>query len=156
MSSPQARAQNTRGSGGRRGGPRGRGGNQRGGGGRQNNGPQQKVEKPEVTEVPAADVTAPEPSESGEEVCWICAEPVKYYSVSQCNHRTCHVCALRLRALYKRNDCTFCKVWAHGMLQNFRSNCCSRKRKSMSYSPPHPMLPSNRLLSKLCLTRIIN
>ncbi|KAG7442494.1 uncharacterized protein BT62DRAFT_905989 [Guyanagaster necrorhizus] len=42
-------------------------------------------------------------------VCWICAEPVKYYSVSQCNHRTCHVCALRLRALYKKNDCTFCK-----------------------------------------------
>lgn len=43
-------------------------------------------------------------------VCWICAEPVKFYSVSQCNHRTCHVCALRLRALYKRMDCTFCKV----------------------------------------------
>ncbi|KAI6138107.1 hypothetical protein BKA82DRAFT_4250547 [Pisolithus tinctorius] len=42
-------------------------------------------------------------------VCFICAEPVKYYSVSACNHRTCHVCALRLRALYKRLDCTFCK-----------------------------------------------
>jgi len=43
-------------------------------------------------------------------ICWICAEPVKYYSVSECNHRTCHVCALRLRALWKRQDCTFCKV----------------------------------------------
>lgn len=43
-------------------------------------------------------------------ICWICAEPVKYYSVSACNHRTCHVCALRLRALYKKTDCTFCKV----------------------------------------------
>ncbi|KAI1784004.1 hypothetical protein LXA43DRAFT_1044548 [Ganoderma leucocontextum] len=42
-------------------------------------------------------------------VCWICAEPVKYWSVSQCNHRTCHVCALRLRALYKKMECTFCK-----------------------------------------------
>lgn len=42
--------------------------------------------------------------------CWICAEPVKYYSVSECNHRTCHVCALRLRALYKKFECTFCKV----------------------------------------------
>ncbi|EIW84684.1 hypothetical protein CONPUDRAFT_47956 [Coniophora puteana RWD-64-598 SS2] len=42
-------------------------------------------------------------------ICWICAEPVKYYSVSACNHRTCHVCALRLRALYKKLDCTFCK-----------------------------------------------
>ncbi|KAK7038178.1 hypothetical protein R3P38DRAFT_2904840 [Favolaschia claudopus] len=43
-------------------------------------------------------------------VCWICAEPIKYYAVSECNHRTCHVCSLRLRALYKKNDCTFCKV----------------------------------------------
>ncbi|KAF9014196.1 hypothetical protein BDQ17DRAFT_1342259 [Cyathus striatus] len=43
------------------------------------------------------------------EVCFICAEPVKYYSVSECNHRTCHVCALRLRALYKKTECTFCK-----------------------------------------------
>jgi hypothetical protein len=42
--------------------------------------------------------------------CFICAEPVKYYSVPECNHRTCHVCALRLRALYKRQDCTLCKV----------------------------------------------
>ncbi|KAJ7438228.1 hypothetical protein B0H11DRAFT_2358944 [Mycena galericulata] len=42
-------------------------------------------------------------------ICWICAEPVKYYAVSECNHRTCHVCSLRLRALYKKNDCTFCK-----------------------------------------------
>lgn len=42
--------------------------------------------------------------------CWICAEPSKYFSISECNHRTCHVCALRLRALYKKMDCTFCKV----------------------------------------------
>ncbi|KAI6098396.1 hypothetical protein EDD16DRAFT_1663186 [Pisolithus croceorrhizus] len=42
-------------------------------------------------------------------ICFICAEPVKYYSVSACNHRTCHICALRLRALYKKFDCTFCK-----------------------------------------------
>ncbi|KAF4615447.1 hypothetical protein D9613_002504 [Agrocybe pediades] len=49
-------------------------------------------------------------SEDGDiEICWICAEPVKYWAVSQCNHRTCHVCAIRLRALYKKNDCTFCK-----------------------------------------------
>ncbi|KAI0265756.1 hypothetical protein BGY98DRAFT_1091879 [Russula aff. rugulosa BPL654] len=62
------------------------------------------------------------PTESGEnekddsadesqeqDLCWICAEPIKYYAVSECNHRTCHVCALRLRALYKKLDCTFCK-----------------------------------------------
>jgi Zinc finger, C3HC4 type (RING finger) len=45
-----------------------------------------------------------------QDLCWICAEPIKYYAVSECNHRTCHVCALRLRALYKKLDCTFCKV----------------------------------------------
>ncbi|KAF8516949.1 hypothetical protein BU17DRAFT_50348 [Hysterangium stoloniferum] len=48
-------------------------------------------------------------ADGNDSLCWICAEPVKFYSVSECNHRTCHVCALRLRALYKRMDCTFCK-----------------------------------------------
>ncbi|KAJ6607239.1 hypothetical protein B0H10DRAFT_2178547 [Mycena sp. CBHHK59/15] len=50
-----------------------------------------------------------EDTEDDVAICWICAESVKYYAVSDCNHRTCHVCALRLRALYKKNDCTFCK-----------------------------------------------
>jgi len=52
--------------------------------------------------------TASQDDDTG--MCWICAEPVKYHSVSGCNHRTCHVCALRLRALYKRRECIFCKV----------------------------------------------
>jgi hypothetical protein len=63
---------------------------------------------PAATRQPSA--AAAPLSDAGEEVCWICAEPVKYYSVSECNHRTCHVCALRLRALYKKTQCTFCKV----------------------------------------------
>lgn len=45
------------------------------------------------------------------EICFICAEgPVQYWSVGECNHRTCHTCSIRLRALYKKNECTFCKV----------------------------------------------
>ncbi|KAL9935531.1 hypothetical protein V8E36_005879 [Tilletia maclaganii] len=44
------------------------------------------------------------------EYCFICAEPVVYYSVAPCDHRTCHVCAIRLRALYKKMECTFCKT----------------------------------------------
>lgn len=52
----------------------------------------------------------PSETDGDSDVCWICAEPVKYYSLSECNHRTCHVCAIRLRALYKKTDCTFCKV----------------------------------------------
>jgi E3 ubiquitin-protein ligase ZNF598 len=51
-------------------------------------------------------------SQDESDLCWICAEPIKYYAVSDCNHRTCHVCALRLRALYKKLECTFCKVRA--------------------------------------------
>ncbi|EIM89639.1 uncharacterized protein STEHIDRAFT_51279 [Stereum hirsutum FP-91666 SS1] len=101
----------------RRGG--GRGGAAGGGGGRGNNSTSKKdapgsaadaeakekdVAKEEETKAAAA---AEEVDDS--KICWICAEPVKYFSVSECNHRTCHVCALRLRALYKKLDCTFCK-----------------------------------------------
>ena len=61
------------------------------------------------------------PSETGDiDICWICAEQVKYYAVSECNHRTCHVCALRLRALYKKMECTFCKV---GCLSSLPEMC---------------------------------
>ena len=56
------------------------------------------------------DSPQPEDASQEQDLCWICAEPIKYYAVSECNHRTCHVCALRLRALYKKLDCTFCKV----------------------------------------------
>lgn len=60
-----------------------------------------------ATSVPTADEAI---SEDSDDVCWICAEKIKYFSISECNHTTCHVCALRLRALYKRQECTFCKV----------------------------------------------
>jgi hypothetical protein len=57
----------------------------------------------------AVNEAAGDPSTEAD-ICWLCAEPVKYYSVPECNHRTCHVCALRLRALYKKMECTLCKV----------------------------------------------
>lgn len=44
------------------------------------------------------------------EVCFICASTVEHTSVSPCNHRTCHICALRLRALYKSKGCAHCRV----------------------------------------------
>ncbi|SPO30149.1 uncharacterized protein UTRI_05988 [Ustilago trichophora] len=43
------------------------------------------------------------------EVCFICAEPLKLNSVAPCDHRTCHICALRLLVLYKKHECTYCK-----------------------------------------------
>jgi hypothetical protein len=44
------------------------------------------------------------------EVCFICASPVVHNSLAPCNHRTCHICALRLRALYKTKACAHCRV----------------------------------------------
>ena len=47
------------------------------------------------------------------EVCFICASTVVHNSVAPCNHRTCHICALRLRALYKTRACAHCRVSAN-------------------------------------------
>lgn len=44
------------------------------------------------------------------EVCFICASDVEHHAVAPCNHRTCHICALRMRALYKTKDCVHCRV----------------------------------------------
>lgn len=71
-------------------------------------GPVAVVVNPTKT-VPEADKASAN-GDTDEGICWICAEPVKFYAVAECNHRTCHICALRLRALYRRKDCTFCKV----------------------------------------------
>lgn len=60
------------------------------------------VEGEEAVEESDADVEA--------EVCFICASPVVHNSVAPCNHRTCHICALRLRALYKTKACAHCRV----------------------------------------------
>lgn len=77
------------------------------------------AEKPTESEAKASEsvhkisnssAATPEAEADDGALCWICAEPVKYWSLSECNHRTCHVCALRLRALYKKQECTFCKV----------------------------------------------
>ncbi|KAG8995276.1 hypothetical protein FRB93_001170 [Tulasnella sp. JGI-2019a] len=65
--------------------------------------------KPAVT-VADALPTANDASDDSEDLCWICTEKIKYFSFSECNHITCHICALRMRALYKREICTFCKL----------------------------------------------
>ena len=48
--------------------------------------------------------------EAEAEVCFICASTVIHNSVAPCNHRTCHICSLRMRALYKTNACAHCRV----------------------------------------------
>ena len=49
-------------------------------------------------------------TEDDAEVCFICAEPIQYSAVTACNHRTCHICSLRIRALYKDHKCSYCKT----------------------------------------------
>ena len=44
------------------------------------------------------------------ELCFICASPIEHVSVAPCNHQTCHICSLRLRALYKTRACAHCRV----------------------------------------------
>lgn len=48
--------------------------------------------------------------EDDEDVCFICANPIQHHSVAPCNHTTCHICSLRLRALYKNRDCAHCRT----------------------------------------------
>lgn len=65
-------------------------------------------------------VAATDDADDGE-VCFICASPVEHTSVSPCNHRTCHICALRLRALYKNKGCAHCRV-SFTRSSNFQSH----------------------------------
>ena len=44
------------------------------------------------------------------EICFICASKIEHISIAPCNHQTCHICALRLRALYKTRACAHCRV----------------------------------------------
>lgn len=45
-----------------------------------------------------------------EDVCFICANPIQHQAIAPCNHVTCHICALRMRALYKNKDCPTCRT----------------------------------------------
>ncbi|KZV79126.1 hypothetical protein EXIGLDRAFT_480994 [Exidia glandulosa HHB12029] len=72
---------------------------------------------PSVTSAASTADDAQSVDSSATPTCWICAEPVKYYALSECNHRTCHVCCLRLRALYKKRECTFCKAAQPAIVQ---------------------------------------
>lgn len=44
------------------------------------------------------------------EVCFICASPVQHMAIAPCNHRTCHICSIRMRALYKTKACAHCRT----------------------------------------------
>ena len=66
-----------------------------------------KVEDPAL---PIESNGKPVEIEAETEVCFICASSVVHQSIAPCNHRTCHICGLRMRALYKNRDCAHCRV----------------------------------------------
>ena len=65
------------------------------------------------------------------EVCFICASQVVHNSIAPCNHRTCHICALRLRALYKTRTCAHCRVSILPQASIMSSNPSSRRKPSL-------------------------
>jgi E3 ubiquitin-protein ligase ZNF598 len=65
---------------------------------------------PLVTKPSAAPDAAEDGGDADTEVCFICANPIGHISIAPCNHSTCHICGLRMRALYKDNNCAHCRV----------------------------------------------
>lgn len=62
---------------------------------------------PSVAKVSAGEATD---GDDDEEVCFICASSVQHTAIAPCNHRTCHICSIRMRALYKTKACAHCRT----------------------------------------------
>jgi len=99
-----------------RGGGRVRGGNQnarRRGGSQSQNNDRGKLAAKDPEPTPAATKPTEQKNVDADaegELCFICASPVQHTAVAPCNHRSCHICSLRLRALYKTKTCAHCRV----------------------------------------------
>ncbi|EPE06884.1 zinc finger protein [Ophiostoma piceae UAMH 11346] len=97
----------------RGGGGRGRGGHQGGAEGEASAEPRISQKDPILRSTQQSDAVAG--AEDGDEeddaeVCFICANPVIHHAIAPCNHLTCHICALRMRALYRTKDCPHCRT----------------------------------------------
>lgn len=132
---------NRRGGGGAGGGEegnanRGRGGNQprrgqggpRGGRGSSTNAGRESAQNPDNVPAPVQrpleirpkpEVDDDAESVDDEDCCFICANPLMYRAILPCNHNTCHICIVRMRALYKSKACPHCRV---SVRRNFSRN----------------------------------
>ncbi|KAI1004113.1 hypothetical protein K3495_g4098 [Podosphaera aphanis] len=75
-----------------------------------NSGPEQEIKSPKSKSsqrVLAVTITG---SENESEVCVICASEIIHEGLGPCNHRTCHVCSVRMRVLFKDQTCTLCRT----------------------------------------------
>ncbi|KAH3671459.1 hypothetical protein WICMUC_004591 [Wickerhamomyces mucosus] len=55
-------------------------------------------------------IETPDIEDENIDLCDICAEPIHISAISQCNHKTCHKCTLRQRALYEKKNCLICRT----------------------------------------------
>ncbi|KAI5820821.1 hypothetical protein BZA77DRAFT_222168, partial [Pyronema omphalodes] len=46
----------------------------------------------------------------GGRTCDVCGDVVRYSAITPCNHSTCHVCSLRMRALFRNKACVICRT----------------------------------------------
>ncbi|OQU99534.1 hypothetical protein CLAIMM_05155 [Cladophialophora immunda] len=82
-----------------------------GGSGARLTGAASKIEGDSSEPHPRGDDNEPGPADEAE-LCFICASPIEHVSIAPCNHQTCHICSLRLRALYKTRACAHCRTEA--------------------------------------------
>lgn len=66
------------------------------------------------------------------DICFICSDPIEIYSLSQCNHRTCHLCTLRTRALLESDKCAYCRTQQDEVLFTRDSKRSFQELKSSS------------------------
>lgn len=128
--SPPAAPSRPRGRGGRRGAGRGRGG--RPYGTASDKQPQPKPSEP-ITQIIPGKGKAIEETETDGEVCFICASPVIHTAIAPCSHKTCHICSLRMRALYKTKACAHCRVSSICLLSLDLTNIDARQSPILSY-----------------------
>lgn len=93
---------------------RGRGRGSRGGGGggasAQDKGKAPAVEPAAPAQPRGEEADVDGDSDGDGDVCFICASPVQHTAIAPCNHRTCHICSIRMRALYKTKACAHCRT----------------------------------------------
>lgn len=80
--------------------------------------------------------TEEEPSEDAE-VCFVCADHIKYRSIYPCGHTTCHKCALRLRGLMNNRMCTLCRIDRDMVIVSPRSTA---ERPTYQSFPPEELV----------------
>ena len=49
-------------------------------------------------------------SESGEEICAVCSDIIKYFAFGECDHPICYKCSTRMRVLCEQLYCAICRA----------------------------------------------